>query len=161
MVSDSLSDSLMNALLCPLVCTSSLMSPLLFLISCGGVFQMLSDSMTGSIEGTIRGSIVGRTLVSHNNNSSSGRARPIAGGGSGIGGMISSGLGYSTVSGDEGPRSFRQGPRRSTSPSRDLQSNSGSGAQKEGGKKAISAIDSAFSILPHDEDEDGEELEII
>ena len=137
---------------------------------------MLSDSMTGSIEGTIRGSIVGRTLVSHNNNSSSGRARPIAGGGSGIGGMISSGLGYTTVSGDEGPSSsgsgsFRQGSRRSSSPLRDLQSNSSSSSnsnsnsnsKKEGsgGKNSISAIDSAFSILPHDEDEDGEELEII
>ena len=135
---------------------------------------MLSDSMTGSIEGTIRGSIVGRTLVSHNNNSSSGRARPIAGGGSGIGGMISSGLGYTTVSGGEGPSSsgsgsFRQGSRRSSSPLRDLQSNSSSSSnsnsnsKKEGsgGKNSISAIDSAFSILPHDEDEDGEELEII
>jgi hypothetical protein len=34
---------------------------------CGGVFSMFSDSVTGSIEGTLRGNI-GRTLVSHNNN---------------------------------------------------------------------------------------------
>jgi hypothetical protein len=58
---------------------------------CGGVFSMFSDSVTGSIEGTLRGNI-GRTLVSHNNNTNR-----TSGGNRSLGGRISSTLGYSTV----------------------------------------------------------------
>jgi hypothetical protein len=114
---------------------------------------MLSDSMSGSIEGTIRGSI-GRTLVSHNNTSSSnGRGynnRSAQAGNKGIG------LGYTTVSAEEGPSgvSYIGGQRRTVSPPRDI--GSSNPMLKDGGK---GSSDMRFSI--NDEDDDGEELEII
>lgn len=113
---------------------------------------MLSDSMSGSIEGTIRGSIVGRTLVSHNNTSSSGRgfSRSAQGGN-----KISSGLGYTTVSAEEGPSgvSYIGGQRRNVSPPRDI------GSSNPMLKDGKGSSDMRFSI--NDDDDDGEELEII
>jgi hypothetical protein len=113
---------------------------------------MLSDSMSGSIEGTIRGSI-GRTLVSHNNTSSSsgrGFSRSAQAGNKGIG------LGYTTVSAEDGPSgvSFIGGQRRNVSPPRDI--GSSNPMLKDGGK---GSSDMRFSI--NDEDDEGEELDIV
>ena len=141
------------------------------LYSCGGVFQMFSNSVTGTIEGSIRGSI-GRTLVSHNNNSS---RRPEAvkslGLGGGRGGMISSGLGYTTVDGDESMNSSSGNNNNNYTNSHSngnesgtllpLRENAPKKKENSLGNKPIVTKNVVFSILPHDEDDDGEELEII
>ena len=141
------------------------------LYSCGGVFQMFSNSVTGTIEGSIRGSI-GRTLVSHNNNSS---RRPEAvkslGLGGGLGGMISSGLGYTTVDGDESMNSSSGNNNNNYTNSHSngnesgtllpLRENAPKKKENSLGNKPIVTKNVVFSILPHDEDDDGEELEII
>ena len=140
------------------------------LYSCGGVFQMFSNSVTGTIEGSIRGSI-GRTLVSHNNNSS---RRPEAvkslGLGGGLGGMISSGLGYTTVDGDESMNSSSGNNNNYTNSHSNgnesgtllpLRENAPKKKENSLGNKPIVTKNVVFSILPHDEDDDGEELEII
>lgn len=123
---------------------------------------MLSDSMTGSIEGTLRGSIEGRTMVSHNNTggNSRGHSRLAPSISQGIGSMISSSLGYSTVSSDDRVSAYGGNQKRSTSPPRDLGSLSqhNKDGTNNGGK---SGIDMTFSILSNDDDDDGEEIEII
>lgn len=123
---------------------------------------MLSDSMSGSIEGTIRGSIEGRTMVSHNNTGggSRGHSRLAPSISQGIGSMISSSLGYSTVSSDDRVSAYSGNQKRSTSPPRDLGSLSqhNKDGTNSGGK---SGIDMSFRILCHDDDDDGEEIEII
>ena len=124
---------------------------------------MLSDSMTGSIEGTIRGSIEGRTMASHNNtgggNRNHSRLTPTIS--QGIGSMISSSLGYSTVSSDDRASSTYSGnQKRSTSPPRDpvglpQHTKDGPNTSGKGG------MDMSFSILSNEDDDDGEEIEII
>lgn len=123
---------------------------------------MLSDSMTGSIEGTLRGSIEGRTMASHNNtgvgNRNHSRLAPTIG--QGIGSMISSSLGYSTVSGDDRVSNYSGNQKRSTSPPRDsggLSQHVKDGANSTG----KSGMDMSFSILSNEDDDDGEEIEII
>jgi hypothetical protein len=111
---------------------------------------MLSDSMTGSIEGTIRGSIEGRTMVSHNNTggNSRGHSRLAPSISQGIGSMISSSLGYSTVSGDDRGSAYGGNHKRSTSPPRDLGSLSQHKDGTNNGGKG--GIDMSFSILSND-----------
>ena len=115
---------------------------------------MFSETVTGSIEGSMRGSLVGRTLVSHNNTSTtnSSSRRPDSSVGLGLSGLISN-LGYSTVNCDDsmsGRNSGNGSPR-----------DENVGMRREGGKKPMAAKTSVFSILPDDEDDDGEELEMI
>ena len=123
---------------------------------------MLSDSMTGSIEGTIRGSIEGRTMASHNNtgggNRNHSRLPPTIS--QGIGSMISSSLGYSTVSSDDRVSTYGGNQKRSTSPPRDV---GGLSQHIKDGTNSTgkSGIDMSFSILSDEDDDDGEEIEII
>lgn len=115
---------------------------------------MFSDSVTGTIEGSIRGSIVGRTLVSHNNTTTTSR-RPDSVGTMGLSGMISSGLGYTTVNGDDSLNTSNNSgslsPRKEGNISK----------KKEGGNKPQNVKNVVFSILGDEEDDDGEELEMI
>ena len=127
---------------------------------------MFSESVTGTIEGSIRGSIVGRTLVSHNN---TGR-RPDA---AGLGSMISGGLGYSTVNGDDSlntSASNRYKGNGSNGTNHNSNSNStsnlrdgaaGDSDKKRDGVKVNTTKNAMFSILPDEDDDDGDEIEII
>ena len=116
---------------------------------------MFSETVTGSIEGSIRGSLVGRTLVSHSNTSTtnSSSRRPDSAVGLGLSGLISN-LGYATVNGDD---NMNSGHNSGNGSPRD----ENIGMKREGGKKPMAAKTSVFSILPDDEDDDGEELEMI
>jgi hypothetical protein len=112
---------------------------------CGGAFQMFGDSMTSTIQGSIRGSI-GRTMVSHNNTSSSRVAntapRP--------------GLGYATLkSGDESLNSAK---------SLDGGSNYNKDKNKDKSNDKIvspGTKNPVFSIADDDDDDEGDEIHII